>query len=588
MYPATTSMIASSSGERRRNQRHRAPSIMYVQLGSGNGGIVLNLGIDGVAFHIAQRLTADKNSTLQLRLRGSGLNVDLAGDLVWLSPTQKEAGICFKDVPGSVRRDIADWIAREAQVFELAGLEDRLRSKPVPATSDLFETTDTSVPQTFSAALSMPRPKLANPPSSADANADGLFAPVPLDYVPPTTFLSSLREASSPNFERDAYDEEWDDNPDESDPDSSVSSEPSRVEPHLHIRPLPEPAPLKDSHQPPVINSSPFLLSLEPIPAARVAMPQAPAEATGKGELGKTEEIEPSPVPQAVNSSPYLLSLKRISAALGELPQESLEAPDRNEFRGTEETDSVYAPAASVTSPFLRSLEQRSYARYERMPVPKEPAGKIELCKTEEIAPIPPARVYRPPEQSATAVAEEKRVPPALFGAWSRADIARKLAFASSGVACLGIFVLFLTMAVAHTDSKRSAGEESVPLPEPTAQEFVSPSAAPTAGTNSLQIDPIQGPAALPVVVPRRTLRPRKSLLAILIQALLKITPGGSDEKVRIRDDQLGVQVWTSKRNGYFYCTDSEFYKTVQPGAFMVQGDAIQSGYQPRIGQFCN
>jgi hypothetical protein len=534
-------MIASSSGERRRNQRHRAPSIMYVQLDSGNGGIVLNLGIDGVAFHIAQRLTADKNSTLQLRLRGSGLNVDLAGELVWLSPTQKEAGICFKDVPGNVRRDIADWIAREAQVFDPVGLDDGSRSKPIPANSDLFETADTSVPQTLSAALSMPRPKLANPPLSVDASANGLFSPVPLDYAPPTSFLPSLREVSSPNFERDAYDEEWDDNPDESDPDSTASSEPSRVEPQLRIRPLPEQAPLEDSHQPP-----------------------------------------------AVNSSPFLLSLKRISTARGELPQASLEAPGINEFHRTEETDPVYDPSASLTSPFLRSLEQRSYARYERMPVPAEPAGKIELRKTEEIAPAYHARVYRPPEQLATAAPVEKWIPPALLGAWSRADIQRKLALASSGVACLGIFALFLTMAVAHTGSNTRGIEESVPLPEPTAQEFVSPSAAPTAGTNSLQIDPIQVPAALPVAIPRQTLRPRKSLLAIFIQALLRITPGGSDERARIRDDQLGVQVWTSKRNGYFYCTNSDFYKSVQPGAFMVQGDAIQSGYQPRIGQFCD
>ena len=587
MYPAITSKIASSSDERRRNQRHRAPSIMYVQLGTGNGGIVLNLGIDGVAFHTAQKLIADKNSALTLRLRGSGLNVDLAGELVWLSATQKEAGICFKDVPGSVRRDIADWIAREAQVFEPVGLDDGSRSKPTSAPSEIFETPDMSVPHPLSAALSISRQKLVNPGSSA-ADANGLFSPVPLDYVPPTSYLSSLQEVSSPNFERDAYDEEWDDDPDVSDPDSSASSESSRVEPHLRIRPLPDPATVEDSHQPPAVNSSPFLFSMERMPAARVELPQGSAEAASKSELRKTEENEPSPVAPVINSSPYLLSLKRISSARGEVSQASLEAPAVHESRAAGETDPGHGSAASITSPFLRSLEQRSYARQERLTLPGEPAVKIELRKTEEIGPIPYARVYRSPDQSATTAPVEKWIPPGLLGAWSRADIQRKLALASSGVACLGIFALFLTMAVAHNGSNTRGVEENVPLPEPTAQEFVTPSAAPTAGTNSLQIDPIQGPAALPVVVPRRTLRPRKSLLAILTEALLKITPGGSDERARIRDDQLGVQVWTSKRNGYFYCTNSDFYKSVQPGAYMVQGDAIQSGYQPRIGQFCD
>ena len=55
-----------------------------------------------------------------------------------------------------------------------------------------------------------------------------------------------------------------------------------------------------------------------------------------------------------------------------------------------------------------------------------------------------------------------------------------------------------------------------------------------------------------------------------------------------INDDQAGVQVWTSKTSGYYYCTDSDFYKTVQPGTFMTQSDAMQSGYRARLGKFCN
>ena len=55
-----------------------------------------------------------------------------------------------------------------------------------------------------------------------------------------------------------------------------------------------------------------------------------------------------------------------------------------------------------------------------------------------------------------------------------------------------------------------------------------------------------------------------------------------------INEDQIGVLVWTSKTSGYYYCPDSPFYNMVKPGAFMAQRDALQSGYQPRLGQICN
>lgn len=60
------------------------------------------------------------------------------------------------------------------------------------------------------------------------------------------------------------------------------------------------------------------------------------------------------------------------------------------------------------------------------------------------------------------------------------------------------------------------------------------------------------------------------------------------DAKNEIDDDQIGVQVWASKRSGYYYCADSPFYKRLQPGSFMTQGDALQSGYQPRRDHFCD
>ena len=55
-----------------------------------------------------------------------------------------------------------------------------------------------------------------------------------------------------------------------------------------------------------------------------------------------------------------------------------------------------------------------------------------------------------------------------------------------------------------------------------------------------------------------------------------------------IDDDQARVRVWTSKSNGYYYCTRDNYYKSVHPGTFMYQGDALQSGYRSILGEFCN
>jgi hypothetical protein len=62
----------------------------------------------------------------------------------------------------------------------------------------------------------------------------------------------------------------------------------------------------------------------------------------------------------------------------------------------------------------------------------------------------------------------------------------------------------------------------------------------------------------------------------------------GTRAAVALDEGHFGVQVWTSKTSGYYYCTDEPYYKSIRPGAYMSQRDALQSGYQPKLGQFCD
>jgi hypothetical protein len=459
---------------------------MYAQLGSDNGGVVVNLGMDGVACQAARRLTAERNSTLNLRLRGSGLNVDLVGELVWLGATQRQAGISFKNLSTSVQQDIADWIAREAQLYETAALDDWSRPKPMPAMPGIPAMGEESVAHSFSAALAKSRAISVDSPSSADADANESCLPASLNSATGMSGAPPLLKIVSPIQDCNVSADKLDDRPQGRYADSLASPEDCQVEQPLLDQALFEPIPIELPYQFPAGYSSPIILSEEPMPPVREEIPRASAE----------------------------------------------------------------------------------------------PPGKSEFCKTEEIKAIPQEQVSQSPDGLLEGAAAERWIPPALLAAWKQGNCQHKLLLASMGAACLVIFALILTLAVAHIDSPlgRSAGSGS--LQQPTALP-----AATSASVGPPQTGPIQSPPAPPAIVQPRSHRPPVSLLANIANNLLGHEP---DAIPRIENEQIGVQVWTSQSSGYYYCTDSAFYKTGQPGTFMAQGDALQSGYRPKLGQFCD
>jgi len=490
VYPVTYSKIDSRPNERRRNPRHSASSIIYAQLGSDNGGIVVNLGINGVAFHAARELTAERNSTLNLRLRGSGLNVDLAGELVWLGATQKEVGIRFKNPSTKAQQDIAVWIAREAQLFENVALDGWPQPKPKPAMPGIPATGQKSAPHSPSAALAMSQAMPADTPSGAEADANESRLPASLDSAPAISGATPLLEIVSPIQKRNVPADELDHYLQGRNADLFAPPKEGLVEQPSYDEALFEPISIERPYQFPASYSSPKILSEEPMPPARQELPQASAEPPAKSGHRKTEEREPIPRDRA-SSSP--VNLREASAV-------------------------------------------------------------------------------------------EKWIPPALLAAWRGGNRQRKLLLAGAGAACLGIFALILTLAVTHIGGSfgRSAGSGS-------AQQPTAPPAASSVSVDPPQTGPIQAPPAPPAAVPPRShRRPQPSLLANLAKTYLGYESGNSDASTEIDEDQMRVQVWTSKSSGYYYCTDDGYYKKVQPGTFMSQGDALQSGYRSRLGQFCD
>lgn len=98
--------------ERRRHVRHKVPSIIYVGLGAGNGGIIINFGAGGLSLQAVAELNPEAELALNFQLQGNEQAIETEGRITWLGPTQKEAGICFKNLLGNREQQIAEWIAR--------------------------------------------------------------------------------------------------------------------------------------------------------------------------------------------------------------------------------------------------------------------------------------------------------------------------------------------------------------------------------------------------------------------------------------------------------------------------------------------
>jgi len=490
VYHATSSQTASSRDDRRRNPRHKAPSIIYAQLGSDNGGIVVNLGLDGVACHAAQPLTVKKNSTLNLRLRGSGLNADVVGEIIWVGATQREVGIRFKNLPTGEQNDIAGWIERHTLVCEPSPLQDRSQLKPMPAMPGIGATGQKLVPHSLSAALAMSKAIPVDSPSSAEAGAVEPSLPASLnsvarvpDATPMPQFVSPAKQSHVPADKLDGHVEARN-------ADLPASEVQRKAQQSFPNRPVPEASPIE-----------------HPVPS------QAPD------------------LPARVSSEMQTLTVRKEPAQ------------------------------TSVGSP-----------------------GKTALSNLEKNVLILWDRIFRRADRLLESESAERWIPPALLAAWRRGNRQQKLLLAGTVAGCFGILALTLTLAVAQVES-------SVGRPEKggSQQQSAAPPVASIVSVGSAASGLIQAPLATPA--PHPSLPPPQPPPPSLLEGIENSLTGKEPDPApppEINADQVRVMVWVSKSTGYYYCIDDAYYKSVQPGAFTSQGDALQSGFRSLLGQFCN
>lgn len=492
MYPTASSESAPRPSERRSASRHTVTAIIYVHLGSDNGGIVINLGTGGVAFQAAMRLTAQKDSTLNVRLRGSGLDVQLVGEIVWLGASRKEAGICFKDPSSKQQQDIANWIVRQMQPSARVSYGERPWQELPPPLPFQPQAPERSGSHSIAAALGM---------SQADSHSR-----LNPDADPDDSLVSALL------------------NPD---------SEPSGSD-----------LPLENRFE---VDSSAHL---------------ADSNAVSSAPIASAELEQPLPAAPISEMSPIK-------------PQE------RDPIGGS-------APAARIdgTTPAVVKELPLSAADTQGNGSPsKSGVTKSEVSKSQVTRPVAPQKASVPVKDASAA---ERWIPPAVLATWRNGAFHHRVLIATTATAGLAFFAVVLILAATHI-----SGSAPSPAPlQPASQAPVVTPAASTVTVNQSAAAPVQQPTpAPPAYVPRRSDEPQPSLLASLAKTLFGDNSDDSDKiqvVAPIDDGHARVQVWTSKTNGYYYCADDSFYKSVQPGTFMSQGDALQSGYRSILGQFCN
>jgi len=74
--------------------------------------------------------------------------------------------------------------------------------------------------------------------------------------------------------------------------------------------------------------------------------------------------------------------------------------------------------------------------------------------------------------------------------------------------------------------------------------------------------------------------------LYIALDPSLIVRLYGSVRKSPVGNSQE-VGVWASQRSGLYYCPATRLYGKLQPGKNMSERSALQSGFQPSLGQMC-
>lgn len=117
--------------ERRRKARKRPPGLIYVELGSGNGGMMRDLSEEGFALRAMMPLAAGEKTSFSFSLNDA-VRVDGDGEILWAEESGRVAGVRFIAIPSVALGQIRDWLDGRLEAPKSATTKPR-NASPAPS-----------------------------------------------------------------------------------------------------------------------------------------------------------------------------------------------------------------------------------------------------------------------------------------------------------------------------------------------------------------------------------------------------------------------------------------------------------------------
>jgi hypothetical protein len=117
---------ASENAERRRHPRKRLDQLAYIGFGPDNGGVLLDIGEEGLRCQIVGSVVPGDRCHVKFSLPGQRLPLKADAEVAWANGTRQGGGIRFTKISPETRRHLRAWLRDEN-----SGTHVR-RAAPVP------------------------------------------------------------------------------------------------------------------------------------------------------------------------------------------------------------------------------------------------------------------------------------------------------------------------------------------------------------------------------------------------------------------------------------------------------------------------
>jgi hypothetical protein len=127
----------------------------YVEIGSGNGGLLLNLSEGGLAVQAAH-VFREARLAVRFRLPEVPAEIDAVAEVVWLGAADKRAGLRFLELSPAARKAIQEWVAETTGSPILREREperNRVRAGVERRTTSAFDSQQTTTSSDSASAL---------------------------------------------------------------------------------------------------------------------------------------------------------------------------------------------------------------------------------------------------------------------------------------------------------------------------------------------------------------------------------------------------------------------------------------------------